>query len=66
MEECRTEASIGIEFSDSFHGSSDEENTNSTSVKTVGQADGCMPSEKRKRKRISPQSTPKVAEGRFN
>ena len=69
MEECRTEASIGIEYTESVHGSSEDENTNSTSVKTVGQAngcrDGCSPTEKRKRKRISPHSTPKVAEGRF-
>ena len=65
MEECRTEASIGIEYSESIHGSSEDENTNSASVKTTGQVDGCSPSEKRKRKRISPHSTPKVAEGRF-
>ena len=65
MEECRTEASIGIEYSDSIDGSSQDENTNSTSVKTNGQVDGCTPSQRRKRKRISPHSTPKVAEGRF-
>lgn len=65
MEECRTEASIGIEYSDSIDGSSQDENTNSTSVKTNGQVDGCTPSHRRKRKRISPHSTPKVAEGRF-
>ncbi|KAK2566029.1 Cell division cycle 7-related protein kinase [Acropora cervicornis] len=63
MEECRTEASIGIEYSDSIDGSSQDENTNSTSVKTNGQVDGCAPSQRRKRKRISPHSTPKVAEG---
>ena len=63
MEECRTEASIGIEYSESIHGSSEDENTNSASVKAVGQVDGFSPSEKRKRKRISPHSTPKVAEG---
>lgn len=65
MEECRTEASIGIEYSDSIDGSSQDENTNSTSVKTNGQVDGCTPSQRRKRKRISPHSTPKVAEGRL-
>lgn len=64
MEECRTEASIGIEYSESDHDSSEGENTNSTSVKTAAQVDSCSPSEKRKRKRISPHSTPKVAEGR--
>ncbi|XP_068740030.1 cell division cycle 7-related protein kinase-like [Montipora capricornis] len=63
MEECRTEASIGIEYSNSIDGSSQDENTNSTSVKTAGQIDGCTPSQRRKRKRISPHSTPKVAEG---
>ena len=64
MEECRTEASIGMEYSVSVHGSSDDENTvNSTSVKTAAQGDSCSPSEKKKRKRISPHSTPKVAEG---
>lgn len=63
MEECRTEASIGIEYSESIHGSSEDENTNSATVKAVGPVDGCSPSEKRKRKRISPHSTPKVAEG---
>ncbi|KAJ7334538.1 Cell division control protein 7 [Desmophyllum pertusum] len=63
MEECRTEASIGIEYSESVHDSSEDENTNSTSVKTAAQVDSCSPSEKKKRKRISPHSTPKVAEG---
>ena len=63
MEECRTEASIGIEYSESVHDSSEEENTNSTSVKTAAQADSCSPPEGKKRKRISPHSTPKVAEG---
>jgi len=64
MEECRTEASIGIEYSESVRGSSEDENTaNSTSVKTAAQADSCSPCERKKRKRISPQSTPKVAEG---
>ena len=65
MEECRTEASIGIEYSESIDGSSEDENTNSASVKTTTQVDGCSPSERRKRKRISPHSTPKVTEGRF-
>lgn len=65
MEECRTEASIGIEYSEGVHGSSEDENTtNSTSVKTAAQADSCSPSERKKRKRISPHSTPKVAEGK--
>ena len=64
MEECRTEASIGIEYSESVNDSSEDENTaNSTSVKTAAQGDGCSPSERKKRKRISPHSTPKVAEG---
>lgn len=63
MEECRTEASIGIEYSESVHDSSEEENTNSTSVKTAAQVDSCSPPEGKKRKRISPHSTPKVAEG---
>lgn len=64
MEECRTEASIGIEYSESVHDSSEDANTaNSTSVKTAAQADSCSPSERKKRKRISPHSTPKVAEG---
>lgn len=67
MEECRTEASIGIEYSESVHDSSEAENTaNSTSVKTVAQADSYSPSERKKRKRISPHSTPKVAEGMSN
>lgn len=66
LEECRTEASIGIEFSESDHDSTLGENTNSTSVKTAAQGDSCSPTEKRKRKRISPHSTPKVAEGRLN
>lgn len=64
MEECRSEASIGIEYSESVHDSSDEENTNSTSVKTAAQVDSCSPSERKKRKRISPHSTPKVTDGR--
>ena len=64
LEECPTEASIGIEYSESVHGSSEHENTaNSTSVKTAAQADNCLPSERKKRKRISPHTTPKVAEG---
>ena len=64
MEECRTEASIGVEYSESIHGSSEDENTNSASIKTPAQADGCSPSQRRKRKRISPHSTPKVADGK--
>lgn len=64
MEECRSEASIGIEYSESVHDSPDEENTNSTSVKTAAQVDSCSPSERKKRKRISPHSTPNVADGR--
>ena len=64
MEECRTEASIGVEYSESMHGSSEDENTNSASIKTPAQAEGCSPSQRRKRKRISPHSTPKVADGK--
>lgn len=64
MEECRTEASIGVEYSESIHGSSEDENTNSASIKTPAQAEGCSPSQRRKRKRISPHSTPKVADGK--
>lgn len=64
MEECRTEASIGVEYSESIHGSSEDENTNSASIKTPAQAKGCSPSQRRKRKRISPHSTPKVADGK--
>ena len=64
MEECRTEASIGVEYSESIHGSSEDENTNSVSIKTPAQAEGCSPSQRRKRKRISPHSTPKVADGK--
>ena len=63
MEECHTEASIGIDYSESAHTSSLGNGAN-LSLKTVGQVEGCSPSEKRKRKRISPHATPKVAEGR--
>lgn len=59
-EECRSEASIGIEDSNNSSTLSNGD-SNSTSVKTT---EGRSPSDRKKRKRISPNSSPKVSEGK--
>ena len=58
-EECRSEASFGVEESNGSSLSNGD--SNSTTVRTT---EGCSPSDGKKRKRISPKPSPKVSDGK--